>query len=222
MDGQPSRRLRKKERTRALIQSAAMKLFRERGFENVTIAEIAEAADVDATTFWRHYKSKNALLFGDRDAWMENFRASRADVPAQYGPLDAAIHSVVHTVASIDPEFVALRADVLSQNPSPEIRAAVFAVEESLEAELAEGIATHLGVDATRDPRPAVLASAIVSASRWVREHRLAELVRMPPHARAEELRAMMMQVATLILSETKAEQAPGQKSRPPAAAAKR
>jgi AcrR family transcriptional regulator len=39
-----------------------MRLFREKGFDNVTIAEISEAADVDATTFWRHFGSKHAIL----------------------------------------------------------------------------------------------------------------------------------------------------------------
>jgi AcrR family transcriptional regulator len=202
MDVQPSRRLRKKERTRALIQSAAMKLFRERGFDSVTIAEISEAADVDATTFWRHYKSKYALLYGDRDAWMESFRRNFDEAPADLSPLDAAIHGMAYTVSTVDPEFVELRADAMAQNPSPEIRAAIFSVEEALEQELTHGIAIRMGVEASRDPRPAVLANAIVASSRWMRDHRLKDAVRMPPPMRATALKDILRQVALVILAE--------------------
>jgi AcrR family transcriptional regulator len=58
----PSRRDRKKERTRSEIYSAAMKLFLRRGFEAVTIEEICDAADVARATFFLHFSTKEALL----------------------------------------------------------------------------------------------------------------------------------------------------------------
>ena len=64
---EPSRRERKKARTRTEIYSAAMNLFLRRGFDAVTIEDICEAADVARATFFLHFRNKEALLveYGD-------------------------------------------------------------------------------------------------------------------------------------------------------------
>jgi AcrR family transcriptional regulator len=59
---EPSRRARKRERTRDEIYSSAMNLFLRRGFEAVTIEEICDAADVARATFFLHFPAKEALL----------------------------------------------------------------------------------------------------------------------------------------------------------------
>jgi len=61
-DPAPTRRARKKERTRQEIFSAAMELFAARGFEAVTIEAICEAADVARATFFLHFPTKASLL----------------------------------------------------------------------------------------------------------------------------------------------------------------
>ena len=69
------RRQRKKDRTRRSIFEAAFALFRARGFEAVTVAEICRDADVARGTFFQHYSSKTALL---RD-WDERLAAELGD-----------------------------------------------------------------------------------------------------------------------------------------------
>jgi len=59
----PTRRARKKERTRRAIYDAALALFDQRGFAAVTIEEVCRAADVARGTFFLHFPSKAALLF---------------------------------------------------------------------------------------------------------------------------------------------------------------
>lgn len=59
----PSRRARKKERTRRQIYAAATALFAERGFDRVTVGEICAHADVAKATFFLHFPTKSALLF---------------------------------------------------------------------------------------------------------------------------------------------------------------
>jgi AcrR family transcriptional regulator len=72
----PSRRDRKKDRTRREIYEAAMSLFGKRGFAGVTIAEICEAADVGHGTFFLHFPSKAALLYEFNQRFAEEFQAT--------------------------------------------------------------------------------------------------------------------------------------------------
>lgn len=73
---EPSRRDRKKERTRREIYEAAMRLFAKAGFAAVTIADICEEADVGRGTFFLHFPSKAALLYEFNQRVAEDFRAA--------------------------------------------------------------------------------------------------------------------------------------------------
>src|ERR1700684_2781373 len=57
-------RARKKRLTREAIFATADRLFAERGFENVTVAEIADAANVSVKTVFTYVSAKEELLFG--------------------------------------------------------------------------------------------------------------------------------------------------------------
>jgi len=60
------RRERKKAATRQAIADAALRLFLERGYDQVSIRDIADAADVSTTTVFKHFSGKEALVF-DQD-----------------------------------------------------------------------------------------------------------------------------------------------------------
>jgi AcrR family transcriptional regulator len=64
-------RERKKQATREAIAAAAMELFHERGFDEVTVAEVAEAADVSEKTVFNYFPSKEELVFHPRAEWRE-------------------------------------------------------------------------------------------------------------------------------------------------------
>jgi AcrR family transcriptional regulator len=64
-------RERKKRQTRQSIADAAMKLFTERGFDEVTVAEIARAADVSEQTVYNHFPTKERLLLDDEERHLE-------------------------------------------------------------------------------------------------------------------------------------------------------
>lgn len=57
------RRERKKAQTRQALTDAAVRLFTERGFDDVGVREVAEAADVSLSTLFKHFPSKEALVF---------------------------------------------------------------------------------------------------------------------------------------------------------------
>lgn len=64
------RRERKKAATHQALADAALRLFLERGYDDVGVREIADAADVSTTTLQKHFPSKESLVF-DRDTDIE-------------------------------------------------------------------------------------------------------------------------------------------------------
>ncbi|NHC15690.1 TetR/AcrR family transcriptional regulator [Motilibacter deserti] len=68
MEETTGRRERKKLATRQAILDAARPLFLERGFDPVTIAEIAEAADVSVATVFNHFRTKEDIVFWNQPA----------------------------------------------------------------------------------------------------------------------------------------------------------
>ncbi len=103
------RRERKKARTHQALADEALRLFLERGFDEVTVTEIADAADVAVSTLFKHFPSKEALLFSKDAAIGAGF------VDAVTGRGDSsvveALRAYLHhapDLASGSPEFVAL------------------------------------------------------------------------------------------------------------------
>jgi AcrR family transcriptional regulator len=75
----PGRRERKKAATRQAIVDAALELFLERGFDAVSVREIADRADVSPTTVFAHFTQKEALPFYEEDEQRERLIAAVTD-----------------------------------------------------------------------------------------------------------------------------------------------
>src|SRR6185369_3979924 len=86
----PDRRSRKRLATRESISDAATRLFIERGFDRVTVDEIAAAADVGRMTVFNHFARKEDMFF-DRD---EEGREMLLDALRQRDPRVAPIEAL--------------------------------------------------------------------------------------------------------------------------------
>jgi AcrR family transcriptional regulator len=93
-----NRRAQKKAHTRDLVRAVAQSLFAERGFDGVTIADVARAADVAVQTVFNHFPTKEDLFFAERTPWVEGPAAAVRSRAAHVAPLTALRRYLVDLV----------------------------------------------------------------------------------------------------------------------------
>ena len=91
------RRERKKAATRKNISDVATAMFLERGFDNVSIREVADAADVSPTTVFAHFPQKEALVFDEDDEQRDRLVGAVRDRSA-----GTTINQALHTVSATE------------------------------------------------------------------------------------------------------------------------
>ena len=80
--------------THEALRLAALKRFAEKGFSNVTVTELAREAGVTERTFFRHFPTKEAVLFQDYETQLEWLADALAGRPASESLFDAVLASV--------------------------------------------------------------------------------------------------------------------------------
>lgn len=156
-------RERKKQRTREAIVDAALKLFDERGFEQTTIADIAEAADIAPRTFFGYFPSKEDVVFADFPETFEQIsRRLREREEGETG-IDALRAWFAERIEASEPtdERERCRHRVIEQ--SEQLAAHQQAMLGQVANLLAEEVARDLG-DAPDDLRPRMVAAAAAAA----------------------------------------------------------
>ena len=89
MDREPGLRERKKQQTRQAIADAAKRLFLERGFDQVSVAEVARAADVSEQTVFNYFPTKEDLVYARMDTFEAELLAAVRERPEGESPLRA-------------------------------------------------------------------------------------------------------------------------------------
>jgi AcrR family transcriptional regulator len=140
------RRQRKNAQTRASLADAALRLFLEKGYDAVSVKEIADAVDISVPTVFNHVPDgKEALIFDDGTERRENLLAAvreRADGQSVMAALREFTAGRGPFVADSTPEF-RRRTDLIMTTPA--LRGYTRKLWISCEEPLAAAIATELG-----------------------------------------------------------------------------
>jgi AcrR family transcriptional regulator len=169
-------RERKKLRTRQLIADTARRMFAERGFEDVPVAEIARAADVSEATVFNYFPTKEDLVFQGMEAFETELLAAVRDRPEGESFVEAFGRFVLQPrgfLAAADDHaasFLTKVSRMIAASP------ALLTREREILARYTESLAALIAEDAGAAPgdlRPWVVAHALIGT-----HHTLIQLVR--------------------------------------------
>ncbi|MGW2543718.1 TetR family transcriptional regulator [Kitasatospora sp. NPDC001574] len=160
----------KKHRTRALLADTAMGLFAERGFEQVTVVEVARAAGVSPNTVFNYFPTKEDLFFDRQDEVEGHLARVVRERPAGASVVDAVRTDLLAGLDAGEPTYgLSPRAAVFWRlvAESPALRARLLDLGERAERALAAALAEEAGTPADA-PLPRLVAGAIAGAHRAV------------------------------------------------------
>jgi AcrR family transcriptional regulator len=142
--GAAATRARTRAASHARIEQAALELFRQRGFDRVTVEDVCAAAKVAPATFYRHFGTKEEVVF----AYREGFAAVLGDAIGSAADLPEAdrLPAILMRFA----EFLQAQADVLAVRDEivldhPRLMQRTLAVQREFEEVLAGGLARLRG-----------------------------------------------------------------------------
>jgi AcrR family transcriptional regulator len=160
----PGLRERKKLRTERELSEAAVALACERGFDHVTIDDIAAAAEVSKTTFYRYFETKEDACLGKSAEVVRRLQAALEARPPDELPLVAVREAIVAMVDEYehDRDEILRKGALIRQTPA--LAARNLEHQAEMERMLAEFIAARLGPGPDAALRSRV-ASAVVMAT---------------------------------------------------------
>ena len=179
-------RERKKRETRATLSRAAMRLCVQRGWDDVSLADIAEAADVSERTFRNYFASKAEAIAAThleralRTA--DELRARPPDEPL-WDALTASVLAQFDGTTDIQP--TAWLAGVRRVFAEPAVQGEILKANAAAQEELARAIAERTGLDLERDVYPRLLASVVGAASGTAIGHWFGNEDSVVPHIRS-------------------------------------
>ncbi|HTU05812.1 MAG TPA: TetR family transcriptional regulator [Trebonia sp.] len=164
----------KKHKTRQLITDTARELFAARGFENVSVAQIARAAELSETTVFNYFPTKEDLVFQGLEAFEEQLLQAVRDRPAGDGVLRAFGRFILEPrglLAATDPasaDALLAASRMIASSPTLAAREQQILARyaDSLGALLAEETGASAG-----DLTPSVVANTLIGFHRAMLDH---------------------------------------------------
>jgi AcrR family transcriptional regulator len=163
----PGLRERKKQQTRQLIYETAWRLFAERGFEAVTVAEVARTADFSEVTVFNYFPTKEDLFFAGMEFFEERLLEAVRERAAGESVFTAFRRLVVDSCGHLGAEE---RAAVIAEaaaliNASPALQAREREIVARFTHALAGLLAKETGASPD-DVEPLTVASALMGTHR--------------------------------------------------------
>ncbi len=154
------RREQKRRQTHDRLFEKAMRLFHDRGFEEVSVGDIAAAAGVSVPTFYAHYESKDHLILAlpTPDEVARLVRSFPADLPTLDLLRGIMVSALVDGGGLEAPERVLARWRIVAASPSLRLRAAGF------ERATADMVLEALPADRRASPATRVMVTALLAA----------------------------------------------------------
>lgn len=155
-------RERKKEKTRRTIQEEALKLFAAQGYEATTIDQIAEAAEISPSTFFRYFATKeDVVLQDDYDPLLIQMFVEQ---PPELSPI-AALRKTMHEI--FERLYDEDKAELLQRSKlqlfTPALRARLMATQMTTLNAVAQALAQRTGRDED-DLEVQAFAGAVIGA----------------------------------------------------------
>ena len=180
-------RERKKRRTRELIAETARRLFAERGFDRVTVAEVAHAAEVSEQTVFNYFPTKEDLVYWRLETFEEDLLAAVREREPGESVLDAFGRFVLEQrglLAEHDPEVRKRLAELTRMiTESRALLARERQIFERYMASLAALVAEETGAR-TGDVEPWVVANALIGVHRALIDYARGRILAGVPSAR--------------------------------------
>ena len=196
MSQTPGLRERKKQQTRQVIAEAARSLFGDRGFEAVTVAEVAAAAEVSEATVFNYFPTKEDLFYSGLEAFEEDLLRAVRERARGESILTAFARFVLEPrglLAAKDPEAIdRLVAITRVISESPALLARERRILDRYTASLADLIVADVGADRVE---ATVAANALIGMHRTLIDYSRREILagtRNPQLARRVRAKAKL------------------------------
>lgn len=153
------------------LQQAAMILFVERGYDAVTVAEIAERAGMTKRSFFNHFTDKREVMFASADAFQASVLAALAGAEAGLGPLDAAVRAFTQAATAMEDYRVLARTRQAIIDSAPDLQERDLRKTASMTAAIADALAAR-GVSRRDATLVAHVATTIFTTAvdEWTRD----------------------------------------------------
>ena len=159
---------RRRDRQRDAILRAAARLFRERGFADTGMRDIAAAADLSAANLYHYFDGKNDLLFYCQDRALDRMLtavvAARRESPSATERLRVVFTAHLQTLLD---EIEGATAHLQIDSLPPKLRDAIVKKRDSYERALRRLIADGIKSGELVDMDPAVVTRAMLGAMNW-------------------------------------------------------
>ena len=162
----PGTRQRRRDRTRQDLARAAVRLFEERGFDGSTVEDIADAADVSVSTFFRLFPRKEDVIFYDLPERLDAMRAdfAAADHPTAWQTVRNAFVANARTWDDEEQAFGLARARLFHSERA--LAARYLEMCQEWEGVVAGIVAAERGTDPRTDLYALLVGASTVSAFR--------------------------------------------------------